>query len=377
MPCTTGQNIRFEFEKSTILKLDLRLKVKLSGICKHNDVIICDSWKSLNAVPTSINKIYVFAHGQEFLAKEKKFEKIKKSLNRASCIICSSHYTANLIDKLKITDTKKIVIPPTYSLEKLSKKKKKSTKNSIVSLLTICRLEKRKGILPVLRCLSNLNRNKLLKPFRWNICGEGLDHKEIKENIRKLNLSDKVFLIGMLLFLVASGLTLIFGVLNVINFAHGTFYMVGAYFAFSTYLFTESYLFSAFVGALGAGIFGIFFERVLISKVYGQDILMQLLVCYAFILITDDLRKASLVASDIKEKDPKSFVQVCHWNETDVEHYFNYIDSTKVELNETFIDFNFHTHLRHHGNKEHAKNYLKWETNLIKKMDEEERDFFR
>ncbi len=98
-------------------------------------------------------------------------------------------------------------------------------------------------------------------------------------------------IIGMLLFLVASGLTLIFGVLNVINFAHGTFYMVGAYFAFSTYLFTESYLLSAFVGALGAGIFGIFFERVLISKVYGQDILMQLLVCYAFILITDDLVK--------------------------------------------------------------------------------------
>ena len=98
-------------------------------------------------------------------------------------------------------------------------------------------------------------------------------------------------IIGMLLFLVASGLTLIFGVLNVINFAHGTFYMLGAYFAFSTYLLTESYLLSALIGALGAGFFGILFERFLISKVYGQDILMQLLVCYAFILITDDLVK--------------------------------------------------------------------------------------
>ena len=171
-------------------------KILLILFCKSDDVIICDSWKSLNVIPKNINKIYVFAHGQEFLSKERKFERIKKNLSRASCIICSSHYTASLIEKLKITDTKIIVIPPTYSLEKLSKKKKNSSKNQIVSLLTICRLEKRKGILPVLRCLSNLNKNKLLKPFRWNICGEGLDYKEIKENIRKLNLSDQVFLIG-------------------------------------------------------------------------------------------------------------------------------------------------------------------------------------
>ena len=55
----------------------------------------------------------------------------------------------------------------------------------------------------------------------------------------------------------------------------------------------------------------------------------------------------------------------------------DYIDTTEVELDEKFIDFNFHTHLRHQGNKEHAKNYLKWETDLIKNMDEEEREFFR
>ena len=70
-------------------------------------------------------------------------------------------------------------------------------------------------------------------------------------------------------------------------------------------------------------------------------------------------------------------VQVYHWNETDVEHYLDYIDTTEVELDEKFIDFNFHTHLRHQGNKEHAKSYLKWETDLIKNMDEEERGFFR
>ena len=97
----------------------------------------------------------------------------------------------------------------------------------------------------------------------------------------------------------------------------------------------------------------------------------------SIILITDDLPKASLIISDLQEKDPKYVVQVYHWNETDVEHYLDYIDTTEVELDEKFIDFNFHTHLRHQGNKEHAKSYLKWETDLIKNMDEEERGFFR
>ncbi len=172
-------------------------KILLSLICKSNDVIICDSWKSLSAVPNNLNKVFVLAHGQEFLSKDKKVERIKKSLNRVSCIICSSHFTANLIDKLKITNIRKLVIPPTYSLDEISKKKKTFLKKSkIVSLLTICRLEKRKGIIPVLRCLSSLNKKKLLKPFKWNICGEGIQFEEIRENIKRLNLTDQVFLNG-------------------------------------------------------------------------------------------------------------------------------------------------------------------------------------
>ena len=97
----------------------------------------------------------------------------------------------------------------------------------------------------------------------------------------------------------------------------------------------------------------------------------------SMILVTNDLPKASLIVSDLQDKDPECVVQVYNWNDKDVEHYLDYIDSTKVELDQTFIDFNFHTHLRHQGNKEHARNYLKWETDLIKNMDEEERMFFR
>ncbi|GJD66087.1 branched-chain amino acid ABC transporter permease [Methylobacterium frigidaeris] len=95
-------------------------------------------------------------------------------------------------------------------------------------------------------------------------------------------------IVGMLLFLVTSGLSLIFGVLGIINFTHGAFYMMGAYFAFTAYALTGSFLASMAAGAIGVGLFGMAFERLVMSRVYGRDILMQLLVCYAMILILDD-----------------------------------------------------------------------------------------
>ena len=99
------------------------------------------------------------------------------------------------------------------------------------------------------------------------------------------------FIIGMLLFLVAVGLTLIFGVLKVVNFSHGAFYMFGAYFAMTAYQVTGSFALAMLCGAAGTAILGLVFERVFMSRVYGGDVLMQLLVCYAFVLIFDDVVK--------------------------------------------------------------------------------------
>ncbi len=98
-------------------------------------------------------------------------------------------------------------------------------------------------------------------------------------------------IMGMLLFLVASGLSLIFGVLGVINFAHGAFYMLGAYFALAGYQLTGNFVVALAAGALGMGVFGAIFERLFISRIYGRDVLMQLLLCYAFVLILDDMVK--------------------------------------------------------------------------------------
>lgn len=98
-------------------------------------------------------------------------------------------------------------------------------------------------------------------------------------------------IVGALLFLVAAGLTLIFGVLGIINFAHGSLYMLGAYIALSAYRLTDSFVISTIVAGLGVGLFGLVFERFIMRRVYNADVLMQLLVCYALILILDDVVK--------------------------------------------------------------------------------------
>jgi branched-chain amino acid transport system permease protein len=95
----------------------------------------------------------------------------------------------------------------------------------------------------------------------------------------------------MLLFLVAAGVSLIFGVLKVVNFAHGSFYMLGAYLTLTVYGVTGSFLLAVVAAAIGVGLFGLLFERLIISRVYGSQVLMQLLVCYGVILILDDLVK--------------------------------------------------------------------------------------
>lgn len=91
--------------------------------------------------------------------------------------------------------------------------------------------------------------------------------------------------------MVAAGVSLIFGVLKVVNFAHGAFYMLGAYFAWTAYQVSGSYFVAVLAGGIGVAIFGLLFERLLIARVYGSPVLMQLLVCYGAILILDDVVK--------------------------------------------------------------------------------------
>ncbi|MFZ5462043.1 MAG: branched-chain amino acid ABC transporter permease [Pseudomonadota bacterium] len=95
---------------------------------------------------------------------------------------------------------------------------------------------------------------------------------------------------GLLLFLVASGLTLVFGIMGIINLAHGSFYMVGAYLAFSLSAMTGSLLLAVLLGVVLSVVLGIVLERLLFRHLYQRDHLYQVLLTYGLILVFEELR---------------------------------------------------------------------------------------
>ncbi|TAH46958.1 MAG: branched-chain amino acid ABC transporter permease [Betaproteobacteria bacterium] len=103
---------------------------------------------------------------------------------------------------------------------------------------------------------------------------------------------------GLLLFLVASGLTLVFGIMGIINLAHGSFYMIGAYLAFVLTSATGSLVLAIVLGIPLALLFGAFLEWALFSHLYKRDHLEQVLLTYGLILVFEELRSL-LVGNDV------------------------------------------------------------------------------
>src|SRR5487761_942682 len=100
---------------------------------------------------------------------------------------------------------------------------------------------------------------------------------------------------AMFLFLIASGLSLVFGVMRVLNFAHGSFYMLGAYLAWQAMQWLhpvgEAFWAAALFAALAIAVLGGIVERLLLRHLYGRDELYQLLLTYALVLIFGDVAK--------------------------------------------------------------------------------------
>ena len=103
---------------------------------------------------------------------------------------------------------------------------------------------------------------------------------------------------GLLLFLVASGLTLIFGIMGIINLAHGSFYMIGAYLAFVLAEHTGSLWIALPIGVLLSIVFGIIIEWLFFARLYQRDHLQQVLLTYGLILIFEELRSI-MVGDDV------------------------------------------------------------------------------
>ena len=95
--------------------------------------------------------------------------------------------------------------------------------------------------------------------------------------------------LGLLLFLLASGLTLIFGIMDFINLSHGSFYMLGAYFCGSVVARGGSFLTGILVALVGAFIIGAIVEWVIARRLYREDHLDHVLVTFGLILIFDTL----------------------------------------------------------------------------------------
>jgi branched-chain amino acid transport system permease protein len=95
---------------------------------------------------------------------------------------------------------------------------------------------------------------------------------------------------GLLLFLLASGLTLIFGIMGVINLAHGSFYMVGAYLAYWFFKITGSLWLAIALGVVIAFMIGLLLETTIIRRLYRRDHLYQVLLTFGLILIFEELR---------------------------------------------------------------------------------------
>jgi branched-chain amino acid transport system permease protein len=95
---------------------------------------------------------------------------------------------------------------------------------------------------------------------------------------------------GLLLFMLAAGLTLIFGIMGVVNLAHGSFYMLGAYLAYALSGLFGSLTLAIFAGGIMAVLFGLLLERLLFRYFYQRDHLDQVLLTFGLIYIFEELR---------------------------------------------------------------------------------------
>jgi branched-subunit amino acid ABC-type transport system permease component len=97
---------------------------------------------------------------------------------------------------------------------------------------------------------------------------------------------------SMLLFLLALGLSLTFGLLRVVNLAHGTFFLLGAYFGLSTWMFTQSFSLAVIAAAAGAALTGGLLEKLSLKRFYARSDLDQVILTFGIALVFADIMKA-------------------------------------------------------------------------------------
>jgi branched-chain amino acid transport system permease protein len=95
---------------------------------------------------------------------------------------------------------------------------------------------------------------------------------------------------GVLLFLLAAGLSLIFGLMNIVNMAHGSYYFIGAYIGYAVFKYSGNFLLALLASGLSVGVIGLLMDRFLFRYMYKQE-LEQVLLTFGFIYIFEDICK--------------------------------------------------------------------------------------
>ncbi len=95
--------------------------------------------------------------------------------------------------------------------------------------------------------------------------------------------------LGVLLFLLAAGLTLVFGIMNFVNLAHGSIYMMGSYFAAAAFAWTGSFIAAGLIAIPATMLLGLIVERVALMRLYSRDHLDQVLATFGLILVFNEV----------------------------------------------------------------------------------------
>ncbi|MES2257067.1 MAG: branched-chain amino acid ABC transporter permease [Pseudomonadota bacterium] len=96
------------------------------------------------------------------------------------------------------------------------------------------------------------------------------------------------FQLGILLFLLSAGLTLVLGIMNFVNLTHGSLYMMGAYFAAAAYAWSDSFVLAIVAAMAGTMALGMLIERVVLARLYQRDHLEQVLATFGLILMLNE-----------------------------------------------------------------------------------------
>src|SRR2546423_11124427 len=94
---------------------------------------------------------------------------------------------------------------------------------------------------------------------------------------------------GLMVFLLAAGLTLVFGIMDMINLAHGSLYMIGAYIAAAVIEASGSFLLGIAGAVAGTALVGVMLETTLLRRLYRRTHLSQVLATFAVILIANEV----------------------------------------------------------------------------------------